>query len=83
MKGRTPQHLTRLIQRLKAWWLWKRWKTVALPGFYQPEKLCIYCDERFEILAAEINPQYARPRLLVGCRSCRSRGVYNSIWVEV
>ncbi len=75
--------MKRLWLRLRAWWAWRRDKTIELPGFFLPEKRCIYCGERFVILAAEMNPQYARPRMLHGCRSCRSRGVYNSIWVEI
>jgi hypothetical protein len=72
-----------LWRRLHAWWVWKRNKTIELPGFFLPEVICIFCGDRFEIMGAEMNPQYAKPRMLHGCRSCRRRGVYNSIWVEI
>lgn len=83
--------MKRLWRRIHAWWAWNgpawpgasRDKTIEIPGFHLPEKRCINCGERFEILAAELNPKHARPRLLHGCRSCRSKGIYNSIWIEI
>jgi hypothetical protein len=71
----------------KLWkWLLDWWEPpavrVEIEGFFLEEERCLYCGNRWEILAAEITPDHKRIRH--GCRSCQKNGnVINTRWIEI
>ena len=69
-----------LWARIRAWWLWKRHRTISLPGFWIPERHCFACGARFEILALE---SYPIKRVMYGCRRCKREGALNYLWVDL